>query len=121
LSLNLNDVDQRACEMDGFEYVTGAELFDYGAEAEVFSRTSGKARPQSLGYRRFARAVDAIRFVIEELSPQLLVGTYLEVDEERYEANQIRRLYENDHYPLARRIAASTDSLASKRGAHRNL
>jgi hypothetical protein len=107
--------------MDGFEYVIGSELFDYSAEAEVFSRTSGKARRQPLGYRRFARAVDAIRFVIEELSPQLLVGTYLEVDEERYEANQIRRLYENDHYPLARRIAASTDSLASKRGAHRNL
>jgi hypothetical protein len=95
--------------MDRFEhvYVTATEPFDYSAEAEVFSRTSGKALRQPLGYRRFARAADAIRFAIEELSPQLLIGTYLEVDEERYEGKQIRRLYENEHYPLTRGIAAS--------------
>lgn len=112
--MNAKKIRRSPVVSDGFEYVTEAELFDYSAEAEVFSRTSGKARRQPLGYRRFARAVDAIRFVIEELSPQLLAGTYLEVDEERYEGNQIRRLYENEHYPLARRIAASlTGSVAS--------
>ena len=97
----------RVREMDGFGQLTGIELFDYSAEAEVFSRTSGKALRQRLGYRRFARAADAIRFAIEELSPRLLVGTYLEVDEERYEGKQIRRLYEDDHYPLTRCNAAS--------------
>jgi hypothetical protein len=27
-----------------------------------------------MGYRRFAKAADAIRFAIDELSPELLIG-----------------------------------------------
>jgi hypothetical protein len=30
-----------------------------------------------MGYRRFAKAADAIRFAIEELSPELLMGRTL--------------------------------------------
>jgi hypothetical protein len=36
------------------------------------------------------------------LPPELLIGTYLEVDEVRYESTQIRRLYDSAAYPLAR-------------------
>jgi len=91
----------------GMDFASGAALFDYSAEAEMFSPMSRKARRQPLGYRRFARAADAIRFAIEELPPQLLVGTYLEVAEHRYEGHQIRRLYESTGYPLDRAAAAS--------------
>ena len=91
--------------MDAMTFASEAALFDYGAEAEMFSPMGRKARRQPLGYRRFARASEAIRFAIEELSPQLLVGTYLEVAEHRYEGRQIRRLYESTGYPLDRGVA----------------
>jgi hypothetical protein len=77
------------------------ERFDYGTEAELFSR-QGNARRRPLGYKRFARAADAIRFAIEDLPPQSLLGTYLEVDAVTYESAQIRRLYESADYPLVR-------------------
>ncbi|MPZ56895.1 MAG: hypothetical protein GEU91_10455 [Rhizobiales bacterium] len=80
--------------------------FDYNTEAELFPTRNRKSRGQPLGYRRFARASDAIRFAIEELPPKFLLGAYLEVDEERYDSRGIRRLYESADYPLARRSAA---------------
>jgi hypothetical protein len=89
--------------MHDFDYTANAELFDYSAEAELFSTKPRNSRRQPLGYKRFGRAADAIRFAIEDLPPQLLTGTYLEVDEVRYESAQIRRLYERAEYPLARR------------------
>jgi hypothetical protein len=88
--------------MHKFDYATKAELFDYSKEAELFSSGPRKFRRPPLGYMRFARAADAIRFAIEELPPQLLAGTYLEADELRYEGTEIRRLYESADYPLAR-------------------
>jgi hypothetical protein len=95
-------------ETHTFDYATEAELFDYSVEAELFSAKGRNFRREPLGYKRFARAADAICFAIEELPPHCLVGTYLEVNEERYEAKDIRRLYESDKFPLARRIAASS-------------
>jgi hypothetical protein len=89
--------------MHTFDYATEAELFDYSLEAELFSAKGRKFRRQPLGYRRFARAADAICFAIEELPPGCLVGTYLEVNEERYQAKDIRRLYDSSEYPLVRR------------------
>jgi hypothetical protein len=89
-----------------FDYATQAELFDYSTEAELFSGRPGNSRRHPVGYKRFARAADAIRFAIEDLPPHLLSGTCLEVDETRYEAQQIRRLYESRDYPLARATSA---------------
>ena len=90
--------------------------FDYGSEAELFppkSRISSRASSRTLsvtsrpraGYRRFAQAADAIRFAIEELPPELLSGTFLEVEEERFGHDGIRLLYDDAAYPLARRAA----------------
>lgn len=82
---------------------TDMSAFDYGAEAELFSARSPKFRQKALGYRRFARAADAIRFAIEELPPEFLRGSSLEVNEETYEGLEIRRLYESVDFPLPRR------------------
>ena len=90
---------------DGIDYAAEAELFDYATEAELFSRSGWrKTNRPPLGYKRFARASDAIRFAIEELPPQLLVSTILEVSEKRYQSSEIRFLYESEEYPLARRL-----------------
>jgi hypothetical protein len=83
--------------------------FDYSTGAELFPNKAQKSKPHSLRYRRFKSAADAIRFAIEELPPVLLVGAYLEVDEERFDHEGIRRLYESADYPLKRRAAGQTN------------
>jgi hypothetical protein len=82
--------------------------FDYSGEAELFPTSSRISKPRPMGYRRFARAADAIRFAMEDLQPELLVGAYLEVEQGRFDDDGIRRLYESADYPLARRAAPSS-------------
>jgi Arc/MetJ-type ribon-helix-helix transcriptional regulator len=77
--------------------------FDYSAEAELFPLIRRKFTRGPVGYKRFTSAAEAIRFAVEELPPDLLSGAYLEVDEDRFDANEIRQLYESDTYPLGRR------------------
>jgi hypothetical protein len=79
--------------------------FNYNASAELFATRRRVPRRQPLGYKRFAQAAQAIRFAIEDLAPELLVGAFLEVDERRYSSDDIRRLYDNAGYPLTRRGA----------------
>ena len=77
-------------------------MLDYSTEAELFSFRLRNSRHKPLRYKRFAHAADAIRFAVETLPPQLLIGTYLEVDEVRFEGTEIRRFYDSADYPLAR-------------------
>jgi hypothetical protein len=84
------------------------ETFDYDAEAELFSARTQKSSRQASGYKRFGRAADAIRFAIEELSPEQLLRSHLEVEESRFDRNGIRRLYDAAAYPFARRDAGSS-------------
>ena len=85
--------------------------FDYDAPAELFPTRSRKGN-RPMGYRRFDKASEAIRFAMEELSPELLVGAHLEVEEGRFDSEGIRRLYEHAEYPLARKVASSADEQA---------
>jgi hypothetical protein len=80
--------------------------FDYGAMAELYpSRRFAKS--QTTQYRRFNTAAEAIRYVIEEMPAKWLVGSYLEVNEQRFEGAAIKALYESADYPLARESVAA--------------
>jgi hypothetical protein len=94
-----------------------ATAFDFAAEAELFPTRSRKSRRHPVGYKRFARAADAIRFAIEDLPPELLVGAYLEVDEARFDGPAIRRLYDDARYPLVRRAVPLRSAPRLKGGA----
>jgi hypothetical protein len=88
--------------MKARDAVEAVAPFDYDAGAELF--VAHKRRSHE--YRRFDRAADAIRFAIEDLPPQSLLAAHLEVEEERFDGRQIRRLYEGEEFPLTRRATA---------------
>ena len=92
-------------QMIAFDYNIVAELFPTKNEAELFSGKRRQHRRHPVGYGRFARAAYAIRFAIEELSADLLSDSCLKVDEQIFDGNGIRRLYDSENYPLVRRTA----------------
>jgi hypothetical protein len=76
--------------------------FDYGDQAELYPSRSRSTRRQPVGYKRFDQAAEALRFAIEQMPPESLVGAYLEVGEDRFDAGEMRALYDAPDYPLPR-------------------
>jgi hypothetical protein len=81
------------------------QAFDYSASADLFSMMNRNGRRRPMGYKHFASAAEAIRYAIEEIPTQNLVGTLLETDESRYDSKAIHRLYTSPSFPLERRTA----------------
>mgnify|MGYP001175619797 CR=1 FL=1 len=102
--------EQVTAERTNVEQATNVDQamggFDYDAAAELFPSRNQRSRRRPIGYKRFGHAADAIRFAIEELAPEFLLGACLEVDEARYNSGEIRRLYDSMDYPLSRGAAA---------------
>ena len=79
---------------------------NYGSTAELYpSRRHAKSAQQQ--YRRFKTAAEALQFIMEDVPGTWLSGSFLEVDERRYDGDGIRALYESENYPLARQRAAA--------------
>ena len=91
--------------------------FDYRAAAELFPARYKARMIGAVTYKRFAAAGEAIRYALEVLPASSLLGTFLEVNEKRFDSNDIRRLYESVEYPLSRQLAANRDRLLSVRRA----
>jgi hypothetical protein len=86
-------------------------MFDYGMEAGLFSSKNPVKRSRScqnsMQFRRFAQAAEAIRYAVEDMPPGLLASCSLEVAEATYTGAAIRGLYESDEFPLPRRAEHS--------------
>ena len=79
--------------------------FDYGVPAELFMAKRKAGARQPLRYRRFATAAEAIRFAVEELPAVRALGAWMQVGDQRFDGDDIQRLYESDDYPLQRRLS----------------
>ena len=79
--------------------------FDYGIPAELFMGKRKGGPRQPLKYRRFATAAEANRFAVEELPAVRALGAWMQVGDERFDGDDIQRLYESDDFPLQRRLS----------------
>jgi hypothetical protein len=78
--------------------------FDYGLPAELFmAKRKGGARSRLIS-RRFATAAEAIRFAVEDFPAIRTLGAWMRVGDERFDGEDIRRLYQSHHFPLRRPI-----------------
>ncbi|MEO6395627.1 MAG: hypothetical protein ABIO40_06920 [Devosia sp.] len=75
---------------------------NYAAPADLYPSRAHQGRRSALRYRRFDTAAEAVRFAMEELPPEQLNGTLIEIDEDRFDAAGIGQLYRSAEYPLPR-------------------
>jgi len=80
--------------------------FDFSAPAEIFASKSRGASRRPMTYHRFSSTAEAVRYAVEVLSSETLFGTIMEVNGGRFDATEIRRLYEHADYPFQRSAAA---------------
>ena len=94
------------------EVENAGAAFSFEAPAEVFA--CGRRGHNPVRYRRFDTTAEAVRFAIEELPAPLLLGTYLEAQEVRFDRGGIRVLYERADYPLPRLMESQAEDSVKK-------
>jgi hypothetical protein len=72
-------------------------LFDYSSPAELFL---ARRRGRHTDYRRFATAAEAIHYAVEELRALRSLTAWMQVGDERFNKDEIHRLYDDGDYPL---------------------
>jgi hypothetical protein len=65
--------------------------FDYSSPAELFL---ARRRGRHTDYRRFATAAEAIRYAVEELRTRRSLSAWMQVGEDRFNKEEINRLYD---------------------------
>ena len=96
--------------------------FDYRAPAELYA-SSSKTGKRPMRYTRFKSAAEAIKYAVEVLPPELLIGSTLEVKEERFDGFGIRAMLGDPRSFLRSRAERSLTSLGalpslSETGSH---
>jgi len=77
---------------------------DYRLPAELFmAKRKGGARSRLIS-RRFATAAEAIRFAVEDFPAIRALGAWMQVGNQRFEGEEIHRLYQSHEFPLRRRM-----------------
>jgi len=84
-------------------------LFDYSSPAELYL---SRRRGRHTDYRRFATAAEAIHYAVEELRARRSISAWMQVGDERFNKNEINRLYEDDDYPLRTPLSSERGSAA---------
>jgi hypothetical protein len=63
---------------------------DYGSPAELFiPKRGGRGRRQTINYRRFATAAEAVRFAVEEFPAVRTLGAWMQVGDHRYDKERV--------------------------------
>ena len=65
--------------------------FDYNSPAELYL---SRRRGRHTDYRRFATAGEAIRYAVEELRTRRSLIAWMQVGEDRFNKEEINRLYD---------------------------
>jgi hypothetical protein len=83
--------------------------FDYNSPAELYlSRRIGR----HTDYRRFATAAEAIHYAVEELRTRRSLSAWMQVGDERFNKDEINRLYDDDDYPLRTPLSSGRGNAA---------
>ena len=65
--------------------------FAYSSPAELYL---SRRRGRHTDYRRFATAAEAIRYAVEELRARRSLSAWMQVGEDRFNKEEINRLYD---------------------------
>ena len=79
--------------------------FDYSSPAELFL---ARRRGRHTDYRRFATAAEAITYAVEDLRARRSISAWMQVGEDRFNKDEIHRLYDDGEYPLRKRSDGNT-------------